>query len=588
MPLLLLILLSVLAYANAWPDALVFDDKPLLANGRLALVPLESIARYFTESVWVASGVEAGLYRPMFLAWMTLESRVFGDWYAGYHLVSIGFHALATVLVYGLLRKLLDAWDGERDQWQWAAFLAAAVFAVHPVHAEAVNSIFNRSEIMASSLVIGGLSWFLIARAAHEWRAWLVLCLVYFLALLFRESAASMPGLAAALVFLVSKESLFQRVRQCLPVLIMLVPLGLYLYLRTLALSAEPVSTAAAVAGQAAVSVEGQAGMALKLANAGDAVFLWYEALKHLLWPHPLQLYYMPAREHFWLAAGLQAGLLALAGWQYFAQKKPGLLIGLAFFYLAILPSSRIVAESTARPDLADRFLYLPSVGLSIVIAFGLSWLLALSQSGRHRRLLRNAGLGMVIAFCMVLTPLTWARNAEWSDELTLYEADYAKMSNPRKLLYTMIGAHNANGNFKRSAELCRKHADRIERNSHVKLRCAAAYVGLSRYQAAEKLYREILSTPNYKKSATWAHYQLGSMYARTGRRGEANAEFDRAASLETLDYLREFIEASRLLMLYPNVPARRAQAVGHLERAIELQPRFMPAREALQSLGEN
>ena len=106
--------------------------------------------------------------------------------------------------------------------------------------------------------------------------------------------------------------------------------------------------------------------------------------------------------------------IMAIVG---FRQKRYGLIAGLAFFYIAMLPASRIIGETGANPHLAERYIYLPSVGLAIVLAFGLKWL-------TQRFNLRTA-IAPVLMALVILTPVTWARNAEWASDVLLYESDY-------------------------------------------------------------------------------------------------------------------------------------------------------------------
>lgn len=582
---LLLIFLSLVAYANAWPDVLVFDDKQLLADDRLAALGLGDMARFFSEGLWVASGAEAGLYRPLFLAWMTLESKLFGGWYAGHHLVNIVFHAAVTVGVYALCRQLQRLYGLRGGQVRWAAFLGAAVFAVHPVHAEVVNSIFNRSELFASLLVVGGLAWFLKTRSRNPWLAWAGLHLVYLLALLFRESAASLPGLTVALLLLVSHEPWSKRIRQCLPVFTLFAPLGFYLYLRSQALDVGAPPDAMAIAADVAVSVDTKAGLDFDWSNLGRAVFLWFESLKLLLWPHPLQIFYDVHREHLWLAGGAQASLLAFAVWRYLARGRPALLVGLAFWYTALLPSSRIVAEAGSTAGLADRLLYLPSAGLSLALGLGLVFVFRSHSARLPPPWGRRLATGLVLCACLVMMPLTWARNADWSSEVRLFETDYARLQRPGSILYTLVGAHLSHKDFMRAAELCRKHRNALTVRGHLAMRCGDAWAATGQLDEAERAYLGAADKSRGGDSKAWANFRLGHFYAQTGRRSEADERLRQAVALENLEFLREYMEASRLLALYPYDPQRIEQARGHLERSLELQPRFAPAREALQKL---
>jgi hypothetical protein len=106
LPLILIIIVALAAYANAWPNALVHDDKFYVNHERFT--ELSNIPRYFKEDVWESTnGSQSKLYRPLLMVSVTLDARWYGDWFAGYHLSNIFLHALVSILVYGFLFHVL-------------------------------------------------------------------------------------------------------------------------------------------------------------------------------------------------------------------------------------------------------------------------------------------------------------------------------------------------------------------------------------------------------------------------------------------------------------------------------------------------
>ncbi len=238
-PWVIVSLVSLLACANAWTNVLVYDDAAFAVSDRFASLGFSDLVRFFTEDLWAATGTPAGLYRPMLLLSFTLDVLLFDDWIVGYHLVNIVLHTAASVLVYGFLRYLLSECGGQSRDWSGLfALLAALVFAVHPVHVEAVNSIFNQSDILVAIGSVGGIWWFLRARESNPAIAWAGLALVYLLILLSKESAVTMPGIAAVMLWMTTEGNWKKRVKTCLPVFSLLVPLAIYFILRANALIA--------------------------------------------------------------------------------------------------------------------------------------------------------------------------------------------------------------------------------------------------------------------------------------------------------------------------------------------------------------
>ncbi|MCU0988998.1 MAG: glycosyltransferase family 39 protein, partial [Xanthomonadales bacterium] len=234
-PLVMLVAATALSFVNAWPDEVVLDDKFFVNNQHLP--DWTEPAELFRGDVWRTVGSQSGLYRPALLLSLSLDTRLFGGWLPGYHLSNILLHLLVTLLVYGFLRHLLQAAPQRTARPDLYALLAALVFAVHPVHTEVVNSVFNRSDMLVSLGAVAGLWWLLHFLETHPARAWAGLAVGYLFALFSKENAVVIPGLAVILILLLSTASWGQRIRRSIPVLWMLLPLGLYLYMRAHALA---------------------------------------------------------------------------------------------------------------------------------------------------------------------------------------------------------------------------------------------------------------------------------------------------------------------------------------------------------------
>ena len=207
--------------------------SPGLAHGD----EIDSLYNIFTKNIWATFGFQSDLYRPLLLLDLSLESRVFGDWLVGYHLSNIFQHLLVTFLVYGFFRHLLV-------QDQRPAFFIRPVcvagrdgIRVHPIHTEVVNSVFNRSGMMVALFGLAGLWWLFRYLDTRPGRAWFGLGITYFLGMLSKESAVVIPGLAVVLVLFLPPGDLITRIRKCLPVFWLFLPLALYLIMRAHALA---------------------------------------------------------------------------------------------------------------------------------------------------------------------------------------------------------------------------------------------------------------------------------------------------------------------------------------------------------------
>lgn len=568
----LLSIFTFIAFANAWPDRLVFDDRVFADPGRFAALGPGDLLRFFTEDLWASTGDTSSLYRPLLLLLIAGEALLFGDWFAGYHLVNVSLHVLATVLVYGFATRLLRRCGHPKAEARQFAFLAALVFGVHPIHTEVVNSVFNASEILVTIGVAGGLSWFLDRQERQPVKAWAGLNLVFLLVLFCRESGAALPLLVVAMLWLTSTDSWLRRLRACAPVFTLLVPLGIYLALRSQALDGGGAAMPGGESAQESAAPLSDYGLEFGFSKLQPAILLWFESLKQLVWPHPLQLYYDPSTVNVWLALAAQLALLATAvvAW---LRRQPLLLAGLAFFYLAILPSSRIISEPGAQAMLSDRFLYLPSIGFVLVLAFALRLL------ARTTRFNVAALATLVISLAMI--PLTWARNADWADEIRLFERDYARLQAKRPILDTLLSAHLREGNAARAAEICDENRQLIRDGHTFGTHCGSAYSQMGRYRDAEQAYLDV----KWASAKVFADFNLGLMYYHLGRRAEAEERIESAIAAEPTHFLKRYFRAVALIQMHPRDRAKLLEAQALLQQALELQPQHVDSRLELEAL---
>lgn len=575
LPLILLVLATLAAYANAWPDNLTFDDKAFAASERFSGLSLSDISRFFTEDLWAASGSATGLYRPLLLVTIAMDAYLYGDWAAGYHLTNILLHLLVTILVYGFIRQLLLIRGSQSPLSNHAALLAAMVFAVHPVHAEVVNSIFNRSGLLVSVGVIGGLWWFLRTMQSQPIKAWKGLALIYLFVLMCKESGVILPGLAVALLWLFTPGNWRDHFRQSIPVLWLLIPLGVYFALRANALDVPGLPHAASGPEIKQISSVVDSKLHVDWARLLGATRVWFDALKIMIWPHPLKLYHNGFSTNAWIGLVLQLTLIsgAIVG---FRQKRYGLITGLAFFYIAMLPASRIIGVTAVVPHFAERYVYLPSAGLAIALAFGLNSL--------AKRFDLRAAMAPVLIALIMLTPITWARNAQWASDVLLYESDYRNGRQWGPILRLTVGAHLQEQNYSRAVEICDSHTGKLKKLGEFSNRCGTAYGQVGRYDDAEQAF---LLAMNNRKVAALAHSNLAGMYLHLGRKSDAKKHFELATVTEPQPALREFYKSHMLIELYPSDRARLLEAKSHLERALQLQPQLVPARQSLERLNK-
>ena len=576
LPFILLAVATFAAYWNAWPDLLVLDDKKFAGQEQYA--DLSRVPEFFREAVWAAVGDEEDkLYRPLLLVSFAIDATLFPDRAAVWHLVNVLLHVLATLLVCLLLIRLLRLADPQGESPVLIAVLAALVFGVHPIHTEVVNSIFNRSSLFVAIGSTAGLWWLLRHLDSRPALAWTGVWLAYWFVLFSRETGIVLPALAVALVWIYSGGGLRDKVRRCLPALLMAVPLLVYLALRARAIT--PPTPVESGEGGDLLGIRDL----VATGNLQDwhslmrLAGVWLDALRLVLWPRPLLMHH-PSPDTMLQITGLFAHLgMLVSAFYLYRRQRFGLITGLAIFYIALLPTSQLFGSGEGSPQLAERFLYEPSIGLAVPLAFGLRYLL---QHGD--RLLATAPV--VLAVCL-LTPLTWARNADWSDDTALLEHDYRHGARRSSALQAYTRRLVEEGSYARALEVCRDNEKSRWQSGMLSLNCGTAYLMAGDPQRAEQAFLDAIADDAIRSRA---HSNLSYLYVTQGRHDEAGVQLEKAIESEKNPATRAYRRGVLLLRRYPDDRARLLEARGQFEEALRLQPRHEDAIEALEEVNSS
>src|SRR5580658_5045252 len=189
-----LTIVALLAWRNSVESGFVFDNKTLLLeDDRIQKVTPENVALILHHTYWWPNE-ESGLYRPITTLSYLFNYAILGnaDRPAGYHWINLLLHIGNVLLVFALARRLLTDF--------WPSFLAASVWAVHPVLTESVTNIVGRADLLAGMTVMGGLLMYLRSTEAAGWRraGWLAgLTVATAVGVFCKESAVTVAGVAA-------------------------------------------------------------------------------------------------------------------------------------------------------------------------------------------------------------------------------------------------------------------------------------------------------------------------------------------------------------------------------------------------------
>jgi Flp pilus assembly protein TadD len=473
--------------------------------------------------------VQRAFAEPYFANWipvtslsMALDDSLYGRKPTGYLVTNAALHAVASILLFLALLRMTGEW--------LPAACVAGIFAVHPLHVESVAWASQRKDVLL------GVFWMatLLAYARYAERptasryAWVAAGVA--LALLSKPVAVTLP-LALLLLDVWPLRRIFE-------------PDAARFSLRPgwqrAVLEKLPLLALAALASAVTFSVQGEAGalrsdvvpLPTRVANAGLA---YVDYLRDSLWPSGLGVFYpYPAARlksaEPWLAYGV---LLALtAACVALARRRPSLLVGWLWFLGTLVPMIGLIqVGGQAR---ADRYMYVPLVGLSIALVWG--------ALGGTRGLLRARPVA--IAACVaVLVALGVAARTQvrhWRDPITLYERALAVTQNN----------HNMHGNL---GTLLAERGD---------------------LEGAERHLRESL---RIRPEAGTDRVSLGLVLARRGRWADARREIQRG-----LDDGAKPAVAHAALGIVAEQERAYPQAIAAYREALRHDPRSFEANNNL------
>ncbi|MBM4188338.1 MAG: hypothetical protein FJ206_13640 [Gemmatimonadetes bacterium] len=383
------------------------DDMGIIQKNSV-VHSLADPGRFFTESYW-PKPFSPALYRPLSTTSYALQWAVGDGRPIVFRIVSNLLYLATTLAVFALATRLLPP---------LAAWLAAAFFAVHPVHVESVAVAVNQSEqvvgLIAALLVLRYLG--IRDRGAMTWRDGAVVFGLYLTALMFKESGLVLIGLvvAAELTLVRRDRPLWRRLNEIRPLLlVMLLGATAFFALRTFALegNARGTFTAEALEG---LSIGGRALTMLTV------VPHWFRLL---LWPAHLRGDYSPREIETSTGFGLAeaegvlllvlAVLILIAAWR----RAPVAAFGILWTGIGIFPVSNVLVPTGI--VVAERVLFLASIGMMITI--GALAVPLIGWLGSRPKVFSRLAAGAVAAILVMGLTRSASRQRVWQDQFTFW-----------------------------------------------------------------------------------------------------------------------------------------------------------------------
>ena len=421
-------LLALAASGNSITNGFAYDDNYIIVKDPRTHA-FAAWWRDFKQTYWASIWGGDG-YRPLTTSVFRVQYVLGGGSPMPFHAVNIVLHVAASVLVFWLAYAALPF---------AAAWLAAALYAVHPVHVEAIANAVGQSELWVALLLVGAVGLYVHGRAAGRITParWIAIGVLYALACLFKEHGIVLPALIllAELTIVSDRGPLTARLTRLRMPLLALAAIGLaYFWARS-----------RVVIGGGAGFVPYLPFQMVKFTHTDrvlTAIGTSPEWLRLLLWPARLATEYAP--QHVEIAQGPSIaqlpGLLILIGvlgvlvvsWK----RNPVVAFGLGWLIIALLPASNFVIP--AGFIIAERTLLLPSVGAMIALSAAVPWIFARVENSRRAQLLLVSATVVLLALGIGRSV---TRNRVWRDNETLFRQGVIDAPMSYRAHY-MLGTH--------------------------------------------------------------------------------------------------------------------------------------------------
>jgi tetratricopeptide (TPR) repeat protein len=556
--------LLLIAYSNSFQAGLVFDNASVIGQDpRIRQATPQNIASILTGGYRYSTNT-AGLYRPLTTFSFLLNYAVFGNGSrpAGYHWGNLAVHGVNVALAYALGIAVF----GETAP----AWALAAIWGLHPVLTESVTNIVGRADLLAAFGVLAGLLCYVRAASAAGRRrlAWLAGIMAAQTAGLFsKESAVVLPGIMLAYDLTWLDRTTWRGRAPAYAALAL--PFAAFFYLRgqlhphmLVSFADNPLVNAGFLTARlTAVEVIGN--------------FLWL-----FLWPARLSADYsfnaLPLfgwRASNWeeakaliaiavcLGAALLILILAVRGR---CAGKP-MLFFLAFFFIAVSPTSNLIVIIGS--IMAERFLYLPSVGLAGCVVAAIYALVR--RNPRRRPATARVAWAALGVLCLALAARTYARNFDWKDELSLWRSAVNVCPGSAKAHYNLGKAleslpgrlPEAIAEYRASLRIDPDHAD-VHNNLANALSAVPGRLpeAIAEYQVALRM----------EPDRAEPHNDLANALAKMpGRLTEAIAEYRTALRIRPDSAEVHYNLANALLRL----PGGSTEAIDEYRAALRIEP---------------
>jgi protein O-mannosyl-transferase len=500
---------------------------------------------------WAATNVVRGNWHPLTLLSHMLDWSLFGANASGHHLVSLFLHIGAVIFLFLFLNKTTNN--------IWPSAFAAALFALHPLRVESVAWASERKDVL--NMFFGMACLYSYAFWAEKEKLFqYFLCLILFaLDLMSKPMMVTLPFVLMLLDYWPLKRwpnafdgqgksvnSVGKLIGEKIPFI------GLTIATSILTFWAQSKSDLIASMKQLSF-----------LERSTNAIVSYVTYLEKIFWPVNLSIFYpyelqLLAKVLF---SGIVITLITLVVLYYF-KKLPFLFVGWFMYLGTLVPVIGLVQVGSQA--MADRYTYMPSIGISFMLAWGIPYL---TKSGNIRK---KVLFPAAIAIIIFLSVLTWNQCGYWKNSKTLFSHALSVTKN-NHLAHNNLGFSFFNEGRIGEAFYHYNRAISIVPDLHgYYINRGNAYVSLGRYQPAINDYNKAISLkPDYVN----AYYNRGTLYGKIGQYNLAIEDLNKTIILKA-----DHIKAINNRGIVYNQIGLYKESLDDFNEAIRLKPDYTDA----------
>ena len=503
---------------------------------------------------WAFTAIHASNWHP--LTWLShmLDCQIYEMNAGHHHMTNVLFHILNTLLLFlvfkGMTGKL------------WQSGFVAALFALHPLHVESVAWVAERKDLLSTFFWMLTLWSYTRYVKRLEFKQYLLTVLFFILGLLAKPMLVTLPFVLFLLDFwplrrfeLASRgESDSQQRRFNLGLIYEKVPL---FFLSALS----SVVTYIAQESSGAVNSLAVIPFHIRIANATVS---YASYIGKMIWPHHLAVFYpYPEFIVFWkiAGAGLLLGGISVAVYKM-ARTKPYVAVGWLWYIGTLVPVIGIVQVGVQK--MADRYTYIPLIGLFIIIAWGVPDILV---RWRHKRVILAVSTTFVLSAFMICT---WFQIKNWQNSITLFE-HALNVTVDNSVAHINLGEALAGQGKVDAAVRHYYEALRIKPNlaaPHLNLGVALRESG--NLSEAMDHFSKVLGL---KSDCAEAHYELGDTLDRKGDFASAIEHYLEAVRIKP-DYAKVYNNLG-VILAHQN---KDKEAIAHFYKAVQIDSAYSGA----------